>query len=151
MALATPFVRIFTHPSESCRIRVTEKLSAASSVLKAVTEDRKAGDNETDVDLAGRVGLPTPPTAIAVLFLAFLAGGESVAPPGLLPHTLVLLELADFLGIDTDNQFTTTRWIGDRTDRLAMEAQMQLARRARCPFIAKKVIKAWFGYFAVTS
>ena len=151
MALATPFVRIVTHLSESCRIRVTEKLSAASTVLKAITEDQTGGDNETDVDLTGRVGLPTPPTAIVVLFLAFLAGDEPVAPPGLLPHTLVLLELAEFLGIDTDIHFTTTRWIGDRDDRLAMRAQMQLTRRAKCLFIVKKVIKAWFGHFTSTS
>ena len=32
-----------------------------------------------------------------------------------------------------------------------MEAQMQLARHAKCLFFVKKVIKAWFEYFATAS
>ena len=98
----------------------------------------------------GRVGLPTPPTPIIALFLAFLSRDDEVAPPGLLPHTATppLLEVADFLGVDTDNQFRLERWIGERTGRLAMEARIQLARRASCLFFVKKLIGAWFEYLS---
>ena len=74
VTLATPFVRLLTRRDECCVVRVTETLSEASAVLKAVTEDWTEGDNETDVDLRGRVGAPTPPTPIIALFLAFLSG-----------------------------------------------------------------------------
>ena len=58
-----------------------------------------------------------------------------------------LLEVADFLGVDTGNQLNVEKWIGARTTATAMYARTQLARRAKCHFFVTKVINAWFEYF----
>ena len=146
--MATPRVRLRIGRDDYCRIDVNDTLSAVSPVLKAVVEEEDDDDDEPVVDLRARIGLRTPPSRIVALFMDFLSRGDEVAPLALLPHTAPLLEVADFLGVDTGNQLNVEKWIGARTTAAALYARTHLARRAKCHFFVTKMMIAWFEYFS---
>ena len=148
--MAAPPVRLLVDHDDHCQVLVTDALGAVSPVLKAVAEGWSPGDDDTVLNMRGRVVLCTPPAPIVELFLAFLVREDEVAPLALLPHTAPLIEVADFLAVDIDEQFKKERWIGPRTTASAMYARTQLARRAKCLFFVKNLLNAWFDYFSCT-
>lgn len=142
-----PLIRVVGLGGSSCEIRLTEGVEQKSSVLATMAGEWRAADDPGVMALDLRLSTCSrvvPSASVVCRFLDHLSGADAATPHALLSHTEGLLEVATFLGIETIDIFHEERWIGNRSDRLAQHARMQLARRETALLFAGTLVNAWF-------
>ena len=142
-----PLIRVVGLAGSSCEIRLTEGVEQKSSVLATMAGEWRAADDPGVMALDLRLSTCSrvvPSASVVCRFLDHLSGADAATPHALPSHTEGLLEVATFLGIETIDIFHEERWIGNRSDRLAQHARMQLARRETALLFAGTLVNAWF-------